>query len=187
MTVEDEPVSRALAYLTGSHLRKGALSFTSGASAILPCYLGVVAALQALAAIPAPARTQEVNDAITQALEYLRIHRVYRSSLTGRPLFRHMTQFFLVGDYRSDLLDVLEGIADADPELAREAWVRHAIEDVRSAAPDGRIPLVKNYGGKLVGPGLFEPLGESSRFLTDQWAIIAKKFGLDAEADPAGV
>ncbi len=43
MTVEDEPVSRAIAYLTATHLRKGAVSFTSGASGVLPCYLGVVA------------------------------------------------------------------------------------------------------------------------------------------------
>lgn len=43
MTVEDEPVSRAITYLTANHLGKGAVSYTSGASGILPCYLGVVA------------------------------------------------------------------------------------------------------------------------------------------------
>lgn len=238
LDITDEPVSRMVDYLTEHHLNKGALSYTTGGSGILPCYLGVVAtnligmggldteivqtalrwlidhqrfdhkdtraggeepwpyaaprnygcwesvscyhgvagAFQAFAAVPRERRTEEINARLDEAIDYLRLHRVYKRSSVDKPLFRHMTQFFLVGDYRSDLLDMLQGLADADPTLIREEWVAAAVEDMTTLAPDGRVPLVKNYGKRLIDPIPLEPLGEPSRFLTYQWLRIRRTF-----------
>jgi hypothetical protein len=238
LAITDEPVSGMVDYLTEHHLAKGALSYTTGGSGILPCYLGVVAAnliglggldteivqtalrwlidhqrfdhkdtraggneswpyaaprnygcwksvscyhgvagaFQAFAAVPRERRTGEINARLAEAVEYLRIHRVYKKSSADRPLFRHMTQFFLVGDYRSDLLDMLQGLADADPRLIREAWVAEAVQDMQALAPEGRVLLVKNYGKRLIDPIPLEPLGEPSRFLTYQWLKILRAF-----------
>ena len=91
-------------------------------------------------------------------------------------MFRHLTQFFLVGDYRSDLLDMLQGLADADPSLIGEKWVRSAYDDMADLAPGGQVTLVKNYGKRLIDPIPFEPIGAPSRFLTHQWLTIRRTF-----------
>ena len=240
MNVKDEPAARAMTYLTDNHLKKGALSYTSGGSGILPCYVGVVTrdlirmgglntplveksvqwlvdhqrydhkeiraggtkswsykavdnygcwesvscyhgvvgAFQALAAIPLSHRPRKVIKAIDSALNYLEIHRIYKKSSNEKSLFRHMTQFFTIGDYRSDLLDVLEGIADADPTLIHKDWVCSAVKDIEAMTTKDRITLVKNYGKKLMEHIPFEPIGKPSRFLTYQWQLIRHKFGL---------
>lgn len=85
-----------------------------------------------------------------------------------------MTQPFLIGDYRSDLLDMLQGIADADPSLIREDWVRDAFDDMKAITVEGRVPLVKNYGRRLIDPIPLEPMGQASRFLTYQWILIQR-------------
>ena len=147
------------------------------------CYHGVAGAFRVLAAIPPDQRCAEVIQRLEGAIEYLRIHRVYKKSTADKPLFRHMTQFFLVGDYRSDLLDMLQGLADADPALVDQGWVAGAVEDMKALAPDGRVTLVKNYGKRLVDPIPLEPIGEPSRFLTYQWFKILRTF--DGALSPA--
>ncbi|MBT8166576.1 MAG: hypothetical protein KJP22_13130 [Acidimicrobiia bacterium] len=236
LVVTDEPVARAVTLLSEHHLGKGALSYTTGGSGILPCYIGVVVtaliglgafetdvvqssiqwlidhqrfdhkdtraggpepwpykapfnygcwesvscyhgvagAFRAFAAIPPQHRTPAVTERLEQALDYLRIHRLYKRSALDRPLFRHMTRFFLVGDYRSDLLDMLQGIADADPALINEDWVRDAFDDMSGLTDDGAVTLVKNYGRRLIDPIPFEPIGAPSRFLTYQWLAIGR-------------
>ena len=73
-------------------------------------------------------------------------------SSAANPPVRHMTQFFLTGGYRFHLIDVLEGLADADPRLIRETWVREAVDAVDALAVKGRIPLAKNYSNELIDP-----------------------------------
>ena len=146
------------------------------------CYHGVAGAFRALAAIPAERRTAEIRQRLDEAIEYLRIHRLYRTSKTGRPLFRHMTQPFLIGDYRSGLLDMLQGVADAGPALIRHDWVQAAVDDMRQLTAGGRVVLVKNYGRRLIDQIPFEPLGEPSRFLTYQWTLIQQTLGPPAGA-----
>lgn len=234
----DEPVRRVVDYLSNHHLCQGALSYTTGASGVLPCYVGIVTAalikmgaldtelvqssigwlidhqrfdhrehraggdeiwplrapanfgcwetvscyhgvagaFRALAAVPPERRSDEARLRLSEAIEYLRIHDLYKKSTTSQPLFRHMTQFFLAGDYRSDLLDMLQGVADADPALIGQSWVRDAVEDVGALTDEGRVPLVKNYAKKLADPIPFEPIGEPSRFLTYQWLHIRRTF-----------
>ncbi len=142
------------------------------------CYHGVVGALCALATIPPRSRSKSLRGALRAAIEYLRIHRVYKKSSGDKPLFRYMTQFFIHGGYRYHLLDVLEGLANADRRLARQPWVAQAIETVEALAPDGRIPLVKNYPSKLIDPIPLEQVGEPSRLLTLQWLKVRRSFGL---------
>lgn len=246
LDITDEPVARAVDHLSDHHLDKGALSYTTGGSGILPCYIGVVAtaligmgawetdvvqssiewlinhqrfdhketraggpeswpyrapvnygcwesvscyhgvagAFRAFAAIPAEHRTPAVAERLEQALEYLRIHRLYKRSRGSKPLFRHMTEFFLVGDYRSDLLDMLQGIADADPALIDEEWVLEASEDMEALADEGKVTLVKNYGRRLIDPIPLEPVDAPSRFLTYQWLRIRSAF--DSAPVPVG-
>lgn len=243
----DEPAARAIGYLDRRHRSGGAVSYTTGGSGVLPCYLGVVTtalikmgaldseivqssirwltdhqrfdhkaaraggdqpwpyrapstygcwqsvscyhgvagAFRALAAVPAERRTTEIRQRLDEAIDYLRIHRLYRKSQNGRPLFRHMTQPFLIGDYRSGLLDMLQGIADADPALIQRDWVRAAADDMRQLAPGGRVILVKNYGSRLIDPIPLEPLGEPSRLLTYQWTLIQRAFTSHALSVPS--
>ncbi|MCZ7583700.1 MAG: terpene cyclase/mutase family protein [Deltaproteobacteria bacterium] len=142
------------------------------------CYHGVAGALRAMAAVPTNRRSPELSNRMAAAIAYLRIHRVYKTSRGTRPLFRHMTQFFILGDYRSDLVDVLEALAEADPRLIREDWVREAVDAVEKLTDGGRVPLVKNYGKKLIDPLPVERVGEPSRFLTFQWLVVKRQFGL---------
>jgi hypothetical protein len=238
LDVTDEPVARIVDYLTQNHLSKGALSYTTGGSGVLPCYLGVMAtalikmgaldtdivqssiqwlidhqrfdhkttraggdkawpykapanygcwdtvscyhgvagAFRTFAAIPPTRRSADVHQRLFDAVEYLRIHRLYKKTAADRPPFRHMTQFFLVGDYRSDLLGMLEGVADTDPGLIHQDWVQTAVADMDDLTSDGRVILVKNYGKKLIDPIPFEPIGAPSRFLTYQWLGIHSTF-----------
>ena len=240
LDARDPPVGRALRWLFGRHVVKGAYSQNTGGSGILPCYLGyfvpiiaavagpdvepvrtsvdwllrhqrfdhketraggdeewpfrtpinygcwfsvscyhgVAAALRAIASIPAAGRTDVDRRRLDEAVAYLRIHRVYKKSAVDKPLFRHLTQFFLHGGYRFHLIDVLEGLAWTDPALGRQEWVAEAIEAVDALAPDGRIRLVKNYPTHLIDPIPLEPVGEPSRFLTYQWLRTKRRFGL---------
>jgi len=142
------------------------------------CYHGVVPTLAALAAIPPAQRTPSVESRIDDALQYLRIHRVFRRTRDDKPLFRHLTRFFLTGGYRCHLIDVLESIADANATLIGQEWVRRTVETMEGFTVDGKVPLLKNYPSRLIDPLPFEPVGEPSRFLTYQWLLVKRKFGL---------
>jgi hypothetical protein len=89
-----------------------------------------------------------------------------------------MKRFFLWGDYRVHIIDVLEGIADADPTLGAMDWVREAIDVVDELAESGKIKLSENARNLLLHPLAFERVGEPSRFLTYQWLRVKQKFGL---------
>jgi hypothetical protein len=236
LSVDNEPVARAIRYLELHHLPDG-LSYTGGGAGVLACYLGVTVealirlgalsgalvqnslrwlidhqrfdhkttraggtadwpfrapanfgcwesvscyhgvagAFRALAAVPADARSPLIEQRLEEALQYLRIHRLYKKSGEDKPLFRHMTQFSMIADYRSDLLDMLTGIAACDPSLGGEDWVREAVADMDGETTEGKVTLVKNYGKKLIDPIPLEPVGEPSRFLTLEWLLVREK------------
>jgi hypothetical protein len=142
------------------------------------CYHGVVGTLGALAAVPADARSADQRERILDAVDYLREHRVYRRTSDGRPIFRTSLQFSLFHAYRSHVLDVLEWLADADPALAEEHWVKEAIADIEALSIDGRIPLVANATTHLVDPLALERVGKPSPLLTVQWLRLRRAFGL---------
>lgn len=142
------------------------------------CYHGVAAAFRAFAAIPTERRSAEVELRLNQAIEYLRPRRLYKKTGTDQPVVRHMTTPFIIGDYRSDLLDMLAGIADADPALVDQDWVGEAVRDMDALTSDDRVVLAKNYGRKLIDPIPLEPVGEPSRFLTYQWLQTKQLLGL---------
>ncbi len=142
------------------------------------CYHGVVAALRAFAAIPKQHRSKTIQKRIQSALRYLEIHRLYKQSSSDKQLFKHLTQFFLWGDYRHHLIDILETIAHIDPSLIKLDWIRHAVDVVDAHTIDGRVPLVKNYASRLVDPDTFESRGMPSRFLSLQWLQIKRCFNL---------
>ena len=98
-----------------------------------------------------------------------------------------MTQSFLIGDYRSDLLDMLQGVADADPGLIGEEWVISAVMDMHALTDGGRVPLVKNYGRALVEPIPLEPVGVASRFLSYQWLGVRRTLAAALDATEAPI
>lgn len=138
------------------------------------CYHGVAAAFRAFAAIPQEQRSSQVQERLEEAIDYLKVHRLYKKSRSETPLFRHMTQFCLVGDYRSNLLDMLAAMTDFDPSVLRSDWLTEAVSDMDRLAPGGRVPLVKNYGRKLMDPIPLEAVGSPSRFLTYQWLLTKR-------------
>ena len=142
------------------------------------CYHGVVAALRALSVIAPENRTEEVVERIKSVIEYLRIHRVYKKSSEDRPLFRYSTRLFLFGGWRLNLLDILEGIAEADPSLINEDWVRDAVETVEKTKKEDKIVSAASYPTGLIDPDPLEKSGAPSRFLTHQWLKVTQKFAL---------
>ncbi len=142
------------------------------------CYHGVVATFGALAKVPPASRTREQSTRLQAALRYLEIHRGFKKSREDKPLFRHLTQFFMFGGYRSHLIEVLEAVADADPTLGERPWVRDAVAAVDALTIDGKVVLAKNYPTKLIDPLPFEPVGQPSRLLTYQWLRVKQKLGV---------
>ena len=138
------------------------------------CYHGVAGAFRAFASVPAAERSPTVRRRLTDAIGYLRIHRLFRKSTSNQPLFRHMTRTFLVGDYRSGLLDMLQGVADADPSLVQESWVDESVAAMEALTAGGRVPLAMNYGRALVDTVPLEPIGQPSRLLTYQWLRVRR-------------
>lgn len=108
----------------------------------------------------------------------MRAHRLYRRTGDGKPIFRTSLQFSLFHGYRSHVLDVLEWLADADPALVAESWVRDAISDVEELCDEGRIRLAANAATHLVDPLALERVGEPSPLLTIQWLRLRRAFGL---------
>ena len=141
------------------------------------CFHGVGPTLRALSLVPPAARTREVGDRIASALNYLRIHRVYQKSGSDTPLFRNSTKLFLFGAYRSNLLDTVEGIAEAQPDVGSAPWVADALRAIETAAHGGRVVSSRSYDSELIDPLPLESPGES-RFLTYQWLITRGKLGL---------
>ena len=137
------------------------------------CYHGVAGAFRALAAVPKEQRWPELDQRLTEAVSYLRARRLYKRTGGDTPVVRHLVRPFLVGDYRSSLLDMLHGIADTDDSgLHTEPWVRSAVEDMEGLTEDGKVPLATNYARRLVDDGALETLGEPSRFLTHEWEVV---------------
>jgi len=151
MRAGDDPVDRALAYIEGRHTFQGAYSWVNGGSGVLPCYVGLFAhTLIRLAGAEAAA----------SQLSWICDHQ----------RFDHRD--------RLHLIDVLEALSMADPSLGEEDWVAEAMQTVESTLLDGKVPLVKNYPSKLVDPIPFEAVGQPSRFLTLQWLLVKRRFGL---------
>ena len=148
------------------------------------CYHGVVATLRALSSIPERKRSVAVNTQLEAALNYLRIHRVYKKSSEDKPLFRHFSRYFLYGKYRLNLIDVLEGISEADPGAGAEDWVRDVIETVDRSTVGGKVISAASYPTDIIDPLPFEKAGKPSRFLTYQWLITKRKFAAGASSAP---
>jgi hypothetical protein len=144
------------------------------------CYHGVAASFRAFAAVPPPHRSIAIWQRLDEAINYLEIHRLYKKSSSDRPLFRSMTQLSLIADYRSDLLDMLTAVADADPGLISRDWVEEAVTEMDALTTGGKVTLAKNYGKKLIEVVPFEPVGEPSRFLTMEWLRTKRAFAAAA-------
>jgi hypothetical protein len=140
------------------------------------CFHGVAGAFRAFAAVPAHRRDEGISARLEDALTHLRLRRLYRHTRSDKPLFAHLVTPFLIGDYRAGLLDLLHAVADADPRLGREDWIAEAIADMTAIAPDGRVPLVRNYGKRLVSPIPLEQVGDDSRFLSLEWLEVRQAF-----------
>ncbi len=139
------------------------------------CYHGVVASLALLSSIPLDFRTSEIKSRIKDALRYLEIHKVFRKTTTGEPMFRHLTNFFIFGQWRMNLLDIVEIILDAEPEIAGDQWIQDAIYEIDRHTVEGRILHKTDYRTFLDDPIELEPMGVPSFFLTLQWMKIQKK------------
>ena len=147
-----------------------------GCFSSVSCFHGVGPTLRTLSAVPPGERSDEITTALEAAIEYLRIHRVYKKSALDKPMFRYSTNLYLFGAYRSNLLDVLEGLAEARPELGSEDWVSEAVNTVRGLSEDGKLVAAESYRTELVDPLPLEEPGKPSRFLTYQWLKVRGKF-----------
>ncbi|HZK05114.1 MAG TPA: hypothetical protein VFC82_04610 [Actinomycetaceae bacterium] len=128
------------------------------------CFMGVVKALKGLGEIPAPRRTDAVEETIRRSVEFLLIHHVHKRShdleKVSKPGWKRFS-FPLM--YQTDVLEILDlltglGIADARMD--------EAVSLVRSKqGTDGRWRMDNTYTtDKLLIP--FEAKGEPSKWIT---------------------
>lgn len=142
------------------------------------CHMGVVKALKAFSIIPKEYRTQEVNDTIDKAVEFMLIHNIYRRShnlnKTSKPGW---LRFGFPLMYQTDVLEIL----DIMNELGvRDRRMEEAVNLVISKQDDmGRWKMENTYNSdRLLVP--MGQKGEQSKWLTFRALKILKHLNKEA-------
>ena len=127
------------------------------------CHMGVVKSLKALAAIPEEKRTDIVKNKISELVEYVLMHHIYKKShnleKVSKPGWLKLG-FPLM--YQSDVLEILYILADLG---SRDNRMESAIEKVNAKQnTTKRWKLENTYNGKMLYD--IEEKGESSKWVT---------------------
>jgi hypothetical protein len=136
------------------------------------CHMGVVKSLKALAAIPEAERSEETKRTISQAVEFLLLHHIYKKSHNLRAMSKPgWTKLGFPLMYQTDILEILGILARLkikDPRMA-EALALLASKE----GPDGRRMLENSFNGKFLVD--IEKKGKPSKWITLK-ALMLKDF-----------
>ncbi|NPV01503.1 MAG: nitrogen fixation protein NifH [Brevinematales bacterium] len=127
------------------------------------CHHGVVKMLKAFAEIPAGARTGKMTAAVEKGIEYILIHRIYKSSRDpSRAVMKRWMELGFPHMWNSDIIEVLSILAKLGVKDARTG---DAVEFVLSKRPpDGWWINEHNHHGCLATA--IEKQGAPSEWVT---------------------
>jgi len=113
------------------------------------CFHAVVKGLKALAEVPVPSRSVEVKRCIRQGVEFMLLHRVYRSSHNPRRIGRAgWASFGFPLMWNTDALEILDVLTRLG---VRNSRMRDAVDLVLRKQDDhGRWLLAQSWNGKML-------------------------------------
>lgn len=138
------------------------------------CHMGVVKALKAFSAIPQERRTDEINDTIRRAAEFMLIHHIYKRShdlnRVSKPGWR---KFGFPLMYQTDALEILDILTELG---IKDTRMDEAVNLVISRQDDaGRWRLENTYNNDR----LLIPMGEKdeeSKWITLRAMRVLKRY-----------
>ena len=138
------------------------------------CHMGVVKALKGLSAVPLERRTNEINDTIQKASQYLLIHHIYkRSHNLSRTSKPGWLKFGFPLMYQTDVLEILDILTGLD---IKDSRMEDAINIIISKQDDsGRWKVENTYNSDR----LLVPIGqkdEQSKWITLRAMSVLKKY-----------
>ena len=137
------------------------------------CHMGVVKNIKALAEIPLNKRSPEVKETITQAVEYLLMHHIYKRShdlsKKSKPGWLHLG-FPLM--YQTDILEILDILTKLG---IKDERMQDAIDIIISKQDkQGRWILENSYNGRFITN--IEAKGKQSKWITLHALKVLKRY-----------
>lgn len=147
------------------------------------CLHGVVKGLKALAALPDNQRSSAATRTIRRGVEFMLLHRVYRSSHhPGRIARPGWTGFGFPNMWNTDALEILDILTRL---RVRDERMQQAVELVKKKQDStGRWKLGHTWNGKMLVD--IEKKGRPSKWITLSALRVLKRFHGAAWAPPAG-
>lgn len=138
------------------------------------CHMGVVKALKALSAIPEEKRSNEINDTIRKAAEFMLIHHIYkRSHNLSRASKPGWLKFGFPLMYQTDALEILDILTDlgiVDSRMDDAVSIVLAKQDEMGR---WRIENTYNSDRLLIPTG---PRDEQSKWITLRAMRVLKRY-----------
>ncbi|MHA1535424.1 MAG: nitrogen fixation protein NifH, partial [Promethearchaeota archaeon] len=137
------------------------------------CHMGVVKNLKALSEIPPNMRSNEVEETINRAVDYLLNHRIYKKSHYQNVIAKQeWTQFGFPLMWKIDALEVLDILTRLGYKDDR---MRDAFDLVISKQDkNGRWKLEKSFNGRM--QVRVEQVGKESKWITLNALKMLKKY-----------
>ena len=138
------------------------------------CHMGVIKALKGWSAIPVERRTNEINDSIEKAVEFLLIHHIYKQSHDlSKKSKPGWLKFGFPLMYQSDILEVLDVLTSLGNNDSR---MEDAINIVLSKQNEfGRWKAQNTYNSdRLLIP--MDQKGEDSKWITLRAMRVIKRY-----------
>lgn len=138
------------------------------------CHMGVVKALKALSAVLTERRSQEINDTIEKAAEFLLIHHIYkRSHNLNKASKPGWLKFGFPLMYQTDALEILDILTELG---IKDSRMDEAINLVIAKQDDeGKWRLENNYSNdRLLIP--FGQKSEQSKWITLRAMRVLKRY-----------
>ncbi len=112
------------------------------------CFMGVVKSLKALAEIPTPKRTEDINKKINELSEFMLHHHIYKKSSDTNQISKPgWTKFGFPKMYQTDVLEIMYIFAKLQIEDER---LTDAIDLIRSKSVNGKWILETTFNGKMI-------------------------------------
>jgi len=137
------------------------------------CHMGVVKALKALSAVPAEKRSQEINDMIERAAEFLLIHHIYKRSHNLKKASKPgWLKFGFPLMYQTDALEILDILTDLGIKDSRMDEAINVV--INKQDNEGKWKMENTYNDGLLVP--IEQKAENSKWLTLRAMRVLKRF-----------
>ena len=138
------------------------------------CHMGIVKALKALSAIPEERRSDEVNDTIRKAAEFMLIHHIYkRSHNLNRVSKPGWLKFGFPLMYQTDALEILDILTELGIEDSRMDEARNIVLSKQDGMGRWRAENTYNSDRLLIPIGQKD---EQSKWITLRAMRVLKRY-----------